>query len=142
LRLWRSWSGAAYDAPIIYRNPQIPPSGTAFTSVVSDLVAAGTRYAQIWGTSAATVLGTQPAGNSYSGAITRTHLVNAITDANAQIKSKNLNLCSGLFTGIKCYSTDPDKYALLGVEDGLEVLGSGTAHIGGYSAGLLVSTDY
>jgi hypothetical protein len=142
LRVWRSWSGPPYDAPLIYRNPQIPPSGTAFTSVVSDLVAAGTRYAQKWGTGADTVLGAQPSGNTYSGAITRTHLVNAVTDANAQIKSKNLNLCSGLLNGIKGYSTDPDKYALLGVEDGGEVLGSGTSHIGGYSSGLLVYTDY
>lgn len=142
LRLWRSWSGAAYDAPIIYRNPYIPPSGTAFTSVVSDLVAAGTRYAQKWGTGAATVLGTQSSGNQYSGAITRAHLVNAITDANAQIKSKNWNLCSGLLSGIKCYSADPDKYALLGVEDGMEILGSGASYIGGHSSGLLVYTDY
>ena len=60
----------------------------------------------------------------------------------AGAKSKNLNLCSGLFTGIKCYSTDPDKYALLGIEDGLELLGSGAAQMGGYSSGLLVYTDY
>ena len=56
--------------------------GAGFTAVVSDLVAAGTRYAQNWG-GAFTVLGTQPSGNAYTGAITRTHLVNAIADANA-----------------------------------------------------------
>jgi hypothetical protein len=140
LRVWRSWSGATYDAPIIFKDPQIA-GGTGFTAVVSDLVAAGTRYAQNWG-GAVTVVGAQPSGNVYSGAITRTHLVNAITDANAQIKSGNLGTCLGLATGVKCYSTDPDKYALFGVEDGLEMLGSGTSHFGGFSNGLLVYTDY
>jgi hypothetical protein len=139
-RVWRSWSGAAYDAPIIFRDPQIG-GGTGFTAIVSDLTAAGTRYAQNWG-GAATVLGTQPSGNAYSGAITRGHLVNAIADTNAQIKKANLGTCLGLFNGVKCYSTDPDKYALLGVEDGLEFLGSGTSHLGGYSNGLQVYTDF
>ena len=68
--------------------------------------------------------------------------MNAITDANAKIKSGNLNTCTGIFTGVRCYSTDPDKYALFGIEDGLEFLGSGTAHLGGHSSGLLVYTDY
>jgi hypothetical protein len=141
LRVWRSWSGAPYDAPIIFFDPSIGTGGAGFTAVVSDLVPAGTRYAQNWG-GAATVLGTLPSGNGYSGAITRTHLVNAINDANAQIKSANLGTCLGLRNRIKCYSTDPDKYALFGVEDGLEFLGSGTSHLGGYSNGLLVYTDY
>ncbi len=141
LRLWRSWSGAAHDAPIVFRNPHIPPSGTGFTSVVSDVTAAGTRYAQNWG-GATTVLGTQPSGNPYSGAISRTHLVNAIVDANAKIKSANLGTCVGLLNQIRCYSTDPDKYALFGIEDGLEILGSTTARMGGYSNGLLVYTAY
>ncbi|MDQ1686881.1 MAG: hypothetical protein QOC82_3618, partial [Frankiaceae bacterium] len=74
--------------------------------------------------------------------IARSHLVNAVADTNAKIKSGNLGTCLGLFTGVRCYSADPDKYALLGVEDGLEVLGSGTAHFGGYSSGLLVYTDF
>jgi len=141
LRLWRSWSGAAYDPPIIFRNPHIPPSGTGFTSVVSDVTATGTPYAQNWG-GALTVLGTQPSGNVYAGAITRTHLVNAIAAANTKIKSANLGLCNGLLNQIRCYSTDPDKFALFGIEDGLEILGSGTAGMGGYSNGLLVYTDY
>jgi hypothetical protein len=140
-RVWRSWSGATYDPPIIFKDPYLGTSGAGFTSVVSDLVAAGTRYAQNWG-GAFTVLGTQPSGNPYTGAITRTHLVNAITDANAKIKSGNLGTCLGLFTGVKCYSTDPDKYALFGVEDGLEINGSGAAQMGGYSNGLQVYTDY
>lgn len=141
LRLWRSWSGPAYDAPIIFKNPYIGPNGAGFTAIVSDLVAAGTRYAQNWG-GAFTVLGTQPSGNPYTGAITRTHLVNAVTDMNATIKSGNLGTCLGLLTGVKCYSADPDKYALFGVEDGLEMLGSGASKMGGYSNGLLVYTDY
>jgi hypothetical protein len=141
LRVWRSWSGAAYDPPIVFRDPYIGPSGAGFTAIVSDLIATGTRYAQMWG-GAATVLGTQPAGNVYAGAITRAHLVNAITDANAQIKSANAGTCIGLFNRIRCYSTDPDKYALFGVEDGLEFLGSGAAYSGGYSSGLLVYTDF
>jgi hypothetical protein len=141
LRVWRSWSGAPYDTPIVFFDAYIGTGGAGFTAIVSDLVPAGTRYAQNWG-GAATVLGTQPSGNPYSGAITRTHLVNAINDANTQIKSANFGTCLGLLNRIKCYSTDPDKYALFGVEDGLEVLGSGTSHLGGYSNGLLVYTDY
>jgi hypothetical protein len=141
LRVWRSWSGPAYDAPIVFRNPYIGPTGAGFTSIVTDLVDAGTRYGQKWG-GATTVLGTQPSGNTYAGAITRTHLVNAVTDANAKIKSANLGLCGGLLNGIRCYSTDPDKYALFGVEDGLELLGSGTSRLGGHSSGLVVYTDY
>lgn len=141
-RVWRSWSGPAYDAPIVFRNPHIGTSGAGFTAIVTDLLAAGTRYAQIWAGAASTVLGTQPSGNTYRGAITRTHLVNAISDTNAIIKSSNLNTCLGIFTGVRCYSTDPDKYALFGVEDGVEFLGSGTAHLGGHSGSLLVYTDY
>jgi hypothetical protein len=138
LRVWRSWSGPAYDSPIVFHDPQI---GTGFTSIVTDLIAAGTRYAQNWG-GAATVLGTQPSGNTYSGAITRSHLVNATNDANAQIRSANLGTCLGLLNGVRCYSTDPDKYALFGVEDGLEMLGSGASRFGGHSNGLRVYTDY
>jgi hypothetical protein len=108
---------------------------------VTDLTAAGTRYAQNWG-GATTVLGTQPSGNTYSGAITRAHLVSAVNDANAQIRSANLGMCLGLLNGVACYSTDPDKYALFGVEDGLELDGSGTARLGGSFRGLQVSTDY
>jgi hypothetical protein len=141
LRVWRSWSGPAYDAPIVFRDPQIPPTGTGFVAIVSDLTAAGTRYAQNWG-GATTVLGTQPSGNTYAGAITRTHLVNAITDANAQIKSANLGTCLGLLTLVRCYSTDPNQYALLGIEDGLEMRGSGMSRYGGYSDGLRVYTEY
>jgi hypothetical protein len=137
-RVWRSWSGTAYDAPIVFRDSQI---GTGFTSIVTDLTKSGTHYAQNWG-GATTVLGTQPSGKTYSGAITRTHLVNAINEANAQIRSANLGRCLGLLSFVRCYSTDPDKYALLGVEDGLEHLGSGTSHLGGYSSGLRVYTDY
>jgi hypothetical protein len=141
LRVWRSWSGPAYDDPIVFKDPYIGPNGAGFTAVVSDLVAVGTRYAQNWG-GAATVLGTQPSGNGYSGAITRGHLLNAIADTNATIRSANLGTCLGLMTGVKCYSTDPDKYALFGVEDGLEFLGSGASYLGGYSNGLLVYADY
>jgi hypothetical protein len=141
LRVWRSWSGPAADAPVVFRNPQIGPLGSGFTSIVTDVTAAGTRYAQNW-SGATTVLATQASGNTYSGAITRAHLVNAINDTNAQIKAANLGTCAGLLSLIRCYSTDPDKYALLGVEDGLELNGSGTAHLGGYSRGLLVYTDY
>jgi hypothetical protein len=140
-RVWRSWSGAPNDAPIVFKDPYIGPSGAGFTAVVSDLTAAGTRYAQNWG-GATTVLGTQPSGNVYSGAITRAHLVNAITDANAQIKSANFGTCWGLTNAIKCYSTDPNQYALLGVEDGLEFLGSGASRLGGYSNGLMVYSDF
>ena len=140
-RVWRSWSGPEYDAPIVFRNPYIGPRGAGFTAVVSDLTAAGTPYAQNWG-GATTVLGTQPSGNAFSGAITRGHLINAVNDANAKIKSANLGMCNGLFNRIRCYSTDPDKYALFGVEDGLEFLGSGTARLGGYSNGLVFYTDY
>jgi hypothetical protein len=140
-RVWRSWSGAASDAPIVFFDPYIGTGGTGFTSIVTDLTATGTRYAQNWG-GATTVLGTLPSGNTYSGAITRTHLVNAINDANGQIKSANLGTCLGLFSRVRCYSTDPDKYALFGVEDGLEMNGSGTARLGGHSNGLRVYTDY
>jgi len=139
-RVWRSWSGAAHDAPIVFYNPHIG-SGTGFTAIVTDLVASGTPYAQNWG-GATTVLGTQPSGNTYSGAITRSHLVNAINDANAQIRSANLGLCLGQLNRVRCYSTDPAAYALLGVEDGLELLGSGASHLGGHSSGLRVYTDY
>jgi hypothetical protein len=138
LRVWRSWTGPAYDAPIVFRDPQI---GTGYTAVVSDVTAAGTRYAQNWG-GATTVLGTQPSGNTYTAAITRTHLVNAINDANAQIRSTNLGTCFGLLTLVSCYSTDPDKYALLGIEDGLELRGSAASWFGGYSSGLRVYTEY
>jgi hypothetical protein len=141
LRVWRSWSGAAYDSPLVFFDPRIGAGGTGFTAIVTDVTAAGTRYAQNWG-GATTVLGTQPSGNTYAGAITRSHLVNAVTDANAQIKSANLGTCLGLLNRIRCYSTDPDKYALFGVEDGLELLGSGASRLGGYSSGLLVYTDY
>jgi hypothetical protein len=140
LRVWRSWSGPAYDAPIIFRDPFIG-GGTGFTAVVSDLTAEGTPYAQNWG-GATTVLATQPSGHTYAGAITRTHLVNAVSDTNAQIRAANLGTCLGLRTGVRCYSTDPDKYALFGVEDGLEMRGSGASHLGGYSNGLRVYTDY
>jgi hypothetical protein len=136
--VWRSWSGPATDPPIVFHNPQI---GTGFTAVVTDVIVAGTRYAQNWG-GAGTVLGTRPSGNTYTGAITRWHLVNAIGDANAMIKAANLGTCLGLLTLVRCYSTDPDKYALLGVEDGLELLGSGAARLGGHSRGLTVYTDY
>jgi hypothetical protein len=140
-RVWRSWSGPAYDTPIVFFNPQIPTLGTGFASVVTDLTAAGTRYAQNWG-GTPTVVGTQPSGNTYTGAITRAHLVNAISDVNAQVKSANLGTCLGLFNRIRCYSTDPDKYALFGVEDGLELNGSGTSRFGGHSIGLRVYTDF
>jgi hypothetical protein len=141
LRVWRSWSGPAYDAPIVFHDPYIGPLGAGFTSIVSDITPSGTRYAQNSG-GATTVLGTQPSGNTYAGAITRTHLVNAVNDANAQIRASNLGTCLGLLNAIRCYSTDPDKYALFGVEDGLELLGSGASHLGGYSTGLRVYTDY
>jgi hypothetical protein len=139
--VWRSWSGSAYDAPIVFHDPQIGSLGTGFTSIVSDITASGTPYAQNWG-GAATVLGTQPSGNTYSGAITRTHLVNAINDTNAQIRSANLGMCWGPLTRVRCYSTDPDSYALFGVEDGLEMQGSGASRFGGYSSALRVYTDY
>ncbi|HEY0343341.1 MAG TPA: hypothetical protein VGC59_01765 [Solirubrobacteraceae bacterium] len=140
-RVWRSWSGPPSDPPIVFFNPQIGTFGTGFASIVTDLTAAGTRYAQNWG-GATTVVGTQPSDNTYSGAITQTQLVNAINDTNAQIRSANLGTCSGLLNRVRCYSTDPDKYALFGVEDGLELNGSGVARLGGYSNGLLVYTDY
>ena len=140
-RVWRSWNAAVYDAPIVFFNPQIGPRGTGFTSIVTDLTASGTPYAQNWD-GATTVLGTQPSGNTYSGAITRSHLVNAINDTNARIRSENLGMCIGLFTRVRCYSTDPDKYAFFGVQDGLEHLGSGASHLGGYSSGLRVYTHY
>jgi hypothetical protein len=141
LRVWRSWSGGSpYDAPIIFFDPYIG-TGTGFVAVVSDIVATGTRYAQNWG-GATTVIGTQPSANTYAGAITRTHLVNAIADMNAQIKSANFGTCLGLRNRVRCYSADPDAYALFGVEDGLELLGSGTSRLGGYSTGLRVYTDY
>jgi hypothetical protein len=108
---------------------------------VSDLTASGTPYAQNWD-GATTVLGTQPSGNTYAGAITRAHLVNAINDTNAQIKSANLGTCLGLLTRVRCYSTDPDKYALFGIEDGLELNGTGASRFGGHSTGLRVYTDY
>lgn len=85
---------------------------------------------------------TQPSGHAYSGAITRSHLVNAVNATNAQITSANLGTCLGLLNRVRCYSSDPDKYALFGVEDGLEHLGSGTSRLGGYSNGLRVYTDY
>ena len=141
LRVWRSWSGPAHDVPIVFHNPFIGRGGTGFTAIVSDLTATGTPYAQNWG-GATTVLGTKPSGKTYAGAITRTHLVNAINDTNAQIRSANLGTCVGLLSRVRCYSADPDKYALFGVEDGLELLGSGTAHFGGHSSGLRVYTDY
>jgi hypothetical protein len=141
LRVWRSWSGPAYDTPIVFHDPFIGPSGTGFVAIVSDVTAAGTPYAQNWG-GATTVLGTQPSGNAYSGAITRSHLVNAINATNAQIRSANFGTCLGLLNRVRCYTTDPDKYALFGVEDGLEHLGSGTSRLGGYSNGLRVYTDY
>lgn len=140
-RLWRSWSGPAYDPPLMFFNPKIGATGAGFTSIVSDLTATGTPYAQNWGGSS-TVLGSLPSGNTYAGAITRTHLVKAITDMNAKIKADNLGMCFGLLNRIKCYSTDPDKYALLGVEDGLELMGGGTSNLGGYSDGLTVYTEY
>jgi hypothetical protein len=138
LRVWRSWSGAAADAPTVFYDP---PIGTGFTSVVTDITMAGTRYAENRG-GAPTVLGTQPSGATYSGAIGRTHLVNAVTDANARIRAGNLGSCLGLVTRVRCYSTDPDKYALFGVEDGLEILGGGMSSMGGHSRGLLVYTEY
>jgi hypothetical protein len=140
-RVWRSWSGPAFDAPIVFFNPQIPSLGTGFASVVTDLTAAGTRYAQNWG-GALTVVGSQAIGNTYSGAITRAHLVNAINDVNAQVKAANLGTCLGVFNRIRCYSTDPDKYALFGIEDGLELNGTGASRFGGHSIGLRVYTDY
>ena len=139
-RVWRSWSGTASDAPIVFLNPQIG-GGTGFTAIVTDLTESGTRYAQKWG-GAPTVLGTLPSGNTYTGAITRSHLVNAINDTNAQIKSATLGICLNLPNRVRCYSSDPDKYALLGVEDGVEVLGGATSQLGGHSSGLLVYTDY
>ena len=141
LRLWRSWSGAPYDAPIVFFDPYLGAAGTGFAAVVSDLTAAGTPYAQTWG-GATTVVGTQPSGKTFSGAITRSHLVNAINDTNAQVKSANLGTCLGLLSRVRCYSTDPDKYALLGAEDGLELNGTGAARLGGYSNGLTVYTEY
>jgi hypothetical protein len=140
-RVWRSWSAAPSDAPIVFFDPHLGTLGAGFTSIVTDLTATGTRYAQNWG-GATTVVGTQPSGNTYSGAITRTHLVNAINDANAQIKAANLGTCLGLVNRIRCYSTDPDKYALFGIEDGLELNGSGTARFGGHSIGLRAYTEY
>lgn len=115
--------------------------GTGFTAIVSDLTATGTPYAQNWG-GTTTVLGTQRSGNTYSGAITRPHLVNAINDTNARIRSANLGTCLGILSRVRCYSTNPDNYALLGVQDGLEFLGSGTSHLGGHSSGLNVYTDH
>jgi hypothetical protein len=139
-RVWRSWSGPAYDSPIIFFDPYIG-TGTGFTAIVTDLTTSGTRYAQNSG-GATTVLGTQPSGNTYAGAITRSHLVNAINDMNAQIKSANLGTCLGIFNRVRCYSTDPDKYALFGVEDGLELYGSGASRLGGHSVGLRIYTEY
>jgi hypothetical protein len=140
-RVWRSWSGPAYDSPIVFFDPYIGTLGTGFTAIVTDLTASGTRYAQNWG-GATTVLGSQPSGSTYSGAITRTQLVNAINDANAQIRSANLGTCLGVLNRVRCYSTDPDNYALFGVEDGLELNGSGASRFGGHSNRLLVYTDY
>ena len=140
LRVWRSWSGPAYDAPIVFLDPHIG-ARRRLRGVVSDLTAAGTPYAQSWG-GATTVLGTQPSGNTYRRRDHACHLVKAVNAANVQIKAANLGTCLGLLTRVRCYSTDPDEYALFGVEDGLEFLGSGTAHLGGYSSGLIVYTDY
>ena len=125
-RVWRSWSGPAYDPPIVFFDPYIGAGGTGFTAIVSDVTASPTRYAQNWGGST-TVLGTQPSGTTYTAAITRGQLINAVNDTNAKVKSANLGTCIGLLNRIRCYSTDPDKYALLGVEDGLEFLG--TRHV-------------
>ena len=68
--------------------------------------------------------------------------MNAINDVNAQVKAANLGTCLGMFNRVRCYSTDPDKYALFGVEDGLELNGSGASRFGGHSIGLRVYTDY
>lgn len=141
LRVWRSWTGPAGDPPIVLLNPRIGLPGTGFVSIVTDITAAGTRYAQNWG-GATTVQSTVPSGNTYSAAITREHLVNAVSDANARIRAGNLGTCLGLLTLVRCYSTNPDKYALLGIQDGLELQGSGDAHFGGHSTGLRVATDY
>jgi len=75
------------------------------------------------------------------GAISRAHLLNAINATNAKVRATNLGLCLGLLTRVRCYSTDPDSYALYGVEDGVELRGEGTSHMGGHSQGLLVYTD-
>lgn len=141
LRVWRSYSGPAHDEPIVFHNPQMgtPLIGTAYSTIVTDITAGGTPYAQNWG-GATTVLGTNPSGQTYSGAITRGHLVNAINDANNKVKAMNAGLCLGV--AVKCYSTDPDKYALFGVSDGLEIRGTGHSHMGGHSSGLRVYTDY
>ena len=142
LRPWRSWTDTVWDPPIVFHNPYVGGLfGTGFVAIVTDLTAAGTPYAQNWG-GATTVLATQPSGNLYSGAITRAHLVNAIAATNAAIKAANLGTCLGLLNGVRCYSADPDKYALFGVEDGLEFLGGGASYMGGHSNGLLVYTDY
>ena len=77
-----------------------------------------------------------------TGAITRTHLVNAIADANAKIKPGDFGTCLGLLTAVRCYSADPDEHARFGVEDGLEMLGSGTSRMGGDSNAPQVYTDY
>ena len=141
LRAWRSWTDTVYDPPIVFRDPQIGVAGTGFAAIVTDVTATGTPYAQNWG-GTATVLKTQPSGNAYAGAITKAHLLNAVADTNARIKADNLGTCLGLLSGVRCYSVDPDKYALLGVEDGVEFRGAGTSHMGGYSSGLLVYTDF
>jgi hypothetical protein len=141
LRVWRSWGGAPYDVPIVFRDPYIGSGGAGFAAVVSDITATGTPYAQNWG-GALTVLLTQPSSGTYAAAITRAHLVNAINDTNTEVKSANWGFCSGLINRVKCYSTDPDKYALFGVEDGLEFQGSGVSYSGGYSNGLVVYSDF
>jgi hypothetical protein len=130
-----------YDPPLVFFDPKIGTFGTGFAAIVSDITAEGTPYLQNEG-GANTVYETLPSGNLYAAAVTRAHLVNAMVATNATIKATNLGLCLGLLTRVRCYSTDPDKYAFFGVEDGLEFRGPGASHLGGYSTGLRVYTDY
>ncbi len=39
-------------------------------------------------------------------------------------KAQIVGTCLGL-NGVRCYSADPNAYALMGLEDGLEILGTG-----------------
>jgi hypothetical protein len=138
LRVWRSWPGAPVDRPLVFFDPALR---TGFASITSDLTPEGTRYATGW-RGAVTVVGPQADGRRFGGAISREQLLGAVDDLNARVRRDNLGACGGRLSGVRCYSRSPGDYSLLGLEDGLELAGTGTAQLGGFSRGLRAFTAF
>jgi len=133
LNEWSTW-GAPPDEVTAFFDPF---TGRGFAGVQTNFDRA-TRFATEEPESHDTIAGPGAVGQAYtySAAITRGDLASAVTAINARIEGANGDTCP---TGQTCYSTDPGRYKLIGLENGQEMWGDAT-YLGGNESHLSAAT--